>query len=449
LLLLDSVFPDRPARLLWLEGRTASRMTDGGAAVTDGAGGVLVFDGALRPRRPALASDRRDIVSVAGGAGGDLWLTDADGAVLLAGPEGTLREMAVDAFDYPVVAADPRHPGAWLVRRHQRWEYRLPAGTEPLLVAIDESGSVVGRAGAVVTPQVALLSELASAGHVAVSREGVYYAPFIRDVVIAFSPEGDTVWVASRDLPQSTPEPRFEVSGGRATIDYHAVNLGAVVGPDDRLYVLSTPGFTTSESRLDVFDRATGTLVRTGQLATALPTLAADRDGRVYGIDALKLLTGEAPEERVAFAPFELALLSGGVLGSAALAGRVTLINFWASWCEPCRTEMPALDSLRHEITDNRFQFLTMNEDVNEADAAGFVREFGFGFPVLLGRGRLKERYHYFGLPLTVVVDADGRMVQRWLGFTGPQQIQAIRAVVMAELRRMDGVRGSTFHEHH
>ncbi len=68
------------------------------------------------------------------------------------------------------------------------------------------------------------------------------------------------------------------------------------------------------------------------------------------------------------------------------------------------------------------------------ADARAFLDEFGFDFPVLLGRGRLRERYHYVGLPFTVLLDRQGRMVQRWIGFGGEQQIKAIRAVIQAEL---------------
>ncbi|MFQ6044836.1 MAG: TlpA family protein disulfide reductase, partial [Gemmatimonadales bacterium] len=59
--------------------------------------------------------------------------------------------------------------------------------------------------------------------------------------------------------------------------------------------------------------------------------------------------------------------------------------------------------------------------------------------PVLLGRGRLRSKYHYVGLPFTVLLDRGGRVVQRWVGFAGEEQLAAIRAVVRAELDREDG----------
>jgi len=449
LLLPDTAFPDSPVRLLWLGGRSASPTAEGDAVVVDGAGGVLRFDPTLRLRRPVLQSGGRAMVSVAGDAGGGLWLTDADGMLLRASPDGGVREHRVKGFDYPVVASDPGRAGAWLARRHQRWEYRLPAGTEPLLIGLDGSGGPVRQIGRAVVPRSALLSELASAGHLAVAGDTVYFAPFIRDQLLAFTSAGDTAWVATRGLPQSTPEPDFEIIKGSPSISYHPVNLGLVVGPDGRLYLLSTPGFNTDQGRLDVYDRASGRLVRTAHLPTALPTLAGDVQGRVYLMDEFRLLAGFAPGEREAFPPIEAGLLGGGTPSETELRGRLTLVNFWASWCAPCRTEMPALDSLRKEIGDRRFQFITMNEDVRVADAERFMEEFGFTFPVVLGRGRLRERYRYVGLPFTVLVDADTRVVQRWIGFAGPEQIQGIRAVVRAELARMGETPGSESHGHH
>jgi thiol-disulfide isomerase/thioredoxin len=350
-------------------------------------------------------------------------------------------------LDYPALAADPSRDDLWLARSSRRWNFRMPSEA-PLLIRLDGSGAVRGRLGRAFVPPERLLAEFASSGQVAVSGDTVYFAPFIRDEVIAFDHSGDTLWVASRELPQSTREPRFEVTGQSPTIEYFPVNLGMAVGPDGRLYLLSTPGFTTDAGRLDVFDRASGHLLRSALLPTALPTIAVDAGGRVYLLEAFRLLAGTRPEDREPFRDFELELLGGGRMTLDDLRGNVTLINFWASWCHPCRTEMPALDSLRREIGAADFRFVTMNEDVNVADAEAFMRELGFDFPVLLGRGRLRERYHYIGLPYTVLLDRGGKVVQRWLGFKGPEQIQAEKALIRAELERGMGSLPAA-HSHH
>ena len=430
----DTAFPDRPVRLLWLQGRTAAPLAGGGTVVPDGAGGLVRFDDRLVQGR-SLTLSGRDLVAAAGTRDGSIWVTDAEGTVLRLGSDGTGRPASAVPFDYPVAAADPARDEVWLARSSHRWNFRVPSSA-PLLVRLDASGAVRARVGGTVVPAERLLSEFASSGQVAVSGDTVYFAPFIRDEVIAFGSSGDTLWVASRELPQSTREPRFEVAGQSPTIEYFPVNLGLAVGPDERLYVLRTPGFTTAAGRLDVFDRVTGHLLRSAALPTALPTIAVDTTGRVYLLEAFRLLAGTRPEDREPFRDFALDLLGGGRMTLADLRGKVTLINFWASWCHPCRTEMPALDSLRKEIGEADFRFVTMNEDVSVTDAEAFMRELGFDFPVLLGRGRLRERYHYIGLPYTVLLDRDGKVVQRWLGFKGPEQIQAERALIRAELAR-------------
>lgn len=443
----DTVFPTEPVRLLWFQGRPVSPLADGGAVTLDGAGSVVTFDRRLQPKRVALELEGGAPLSVSGASDGGFWVVAAGGRLVRAARDGRFVGAIPAPFDYPAAVADPRG-GAWLVRSTAFFAYRLPTGNDPLLVYVDSAGASSRPVGHARRPEHILLAELANAGHVAVSEDAVFYAPFIRDEVVALSRDGDTLWVARRGLPQSVAEPRFEIAADGPTIDYAPVNLGIALGPGDRLYVLSVPGYTASEGRVDVFDRARGALLRSARLDTPLPTLAADREGRVYRLDPFRLLTGVAPAEREGFRPFELELMSGGRLRSDTLAGRVVLINFWASWCGPCREEMPALDALWRAIDHPDFRFLAMNEDVDVGDARAFIEEFGFGFPVLLGRGKLKAQYHYIGLPLTVLLDRDGRVVQRWIGFAGEEQLAGIRAVILAELERAGGPPAQGGEEH-
>ena len=108
-------------------------------------------------------------------------------------------------------------------------------------------------------------------------------------------------------------------------------------------WLLSTPGFTTVRSRLDAFDPETGHLLRSAQLNTTLPTIGVDSDGRVYLLDATRLLTGVTPRERETFPRIVLATSGGDTVTTESFRGRVTLVNVWASWCTICHVEMPAL----------------------------------------------------------------------------------------------------------
>ncbi|MFW6085150.1 MAG: redoxin domain-containing protein, partial [Gemmatimonadota bacterium] len=217
---------------------------------------------------------------------------------------------------------------------------------------------------------------------------------------------------------------------------YAPVNIGLRLGPDGMLYALTTPGHTTQRARLDRIDPDSGVVRATVELPTALPTLAVDPDGRVYLLDDFRLLTGVAPAEREPLEPFNLEGLDGERIRLADYRDRVVLVNFWASWCAPCRQEMPELDALRREFSPERFALIAISDDLEPADARAFIDEFGFTFPVALGRGKMRSRYHYMGLPFTVLVDTGGRIVQRWAGYGEEPQIRAIRALVTAELER-------------
>jgi cytochrome c biogenesis protein CcmG/thiol:disulfide interchange protein DsbE len=85
------------------------------------------------------------------------------------------------------------------------------------------------------------------------------------------------------------------------------------------------------------------------------------------------------------------------------------LVNFWASWCEPCRTEAPALERL-HRAHPDRFTVLGINLDDNTADATEFVEKYGLTYPQLRdgdGRGR-RDAYGMTGFPESFLIDPEG-----------------------------------------
>ena len=443
----DSLAPSGDAQLLWIGGRVAHPTTDGTVAL-DAGGGVVEFDRRLRARQVAVEAEGREWLSVAAGPHGSLWLTDASGRFLIAEAGKPVRPAPVTGFHYASVASNPADGTPWLARSPQRFSYALDTADSPLLTQGDSTGAVVRTVSVATRPQHILLRDLANAGHVAVGSKAVYYAPFVRDELIAFTPAGDTLWIASRGLTHGTAEPRFEVREKKVVIDYSPVNLGLTLGPDGRLYLLSTPGRTTATSRLDVFDPATGALLRSARLSTVLPTLAADASGRVYLLDEVQLLAGVGDRARPAAPAFDLPGLDSGRISLAAHSGQVTLVNLWASWCGPCREEMPALDSLRREFHDSAFAFVALSDDVDAGAARIFLRQHRFDFPVGLGKGTLRDQFNAPGLPVTVLIDRQGREVHRWIGFAGSGQVGSIRALIRAELDRAPAGAGPMQHHH-
>ncbi len=115
---------------------------------------------------------------------------------------------------------------------------------------------------------------------------------------------------------------------------------------------------------------------------------------------------------------FRLADLAGRPVDLASYRGRVVLLNFWATWCAPCRDEIPAIEALARELEGRGLSVLAVNHQEPAAAVGGFVRRYGLTLPVLLDpRGEVGERYHVVALPATFLIDPRGSLVGAALGF--------------------------------
>jgi thiol-disulfide isomerase/thioredoxin len=98
--------------------------------------------------------------------------------------------------------------------------------------------------------------------------------------------------------------------------------------------------------------------------------------------------------------------------------GRVVLLNFWATWCAPCREEIPAIAALAREFASHGLTVVAINHEEAAPVVGGYVRELGLTFPVLLdGDGAVGDRYRVVALPATFFVDRRGALVGGALGF--------------------------------
>lgn len=122
---------------------------------------------------------------------------------------------------------------------------------------------------------------------------------------------------------------------------------------------------------------------------------------------------GLVPSPREGFpAPdFTLDTLDGGQITLSDLRGKVVIINLWASWCPPCRAEMPAIDNVYQANKEQGLDVLAVNSTFQDSEsaAAAFVQEYGLIFPILLDRdGSVSRRYQLQALPTTYFVDRQG-----------------------------------------
>ena len=116
------------------------------------------------------------------------------------------------------------------------------------------------------------------------------------------------------------------------------------------------------------------------------------------------------PREAVAAPAFTLLDLQGRPVSLASLRGRPVLVNFFASWCPPCRAELPALQALALSHPDC-LQVVGVAESSGDAPAvAAFARERGVTYPVLLDDGTAGVSYSVVTLPHSVLIDGEGRV---------------------------------------
>ncbi len=114
--------------------------------------------------------------------------------------------------------------------------------------------------------------------------------------------------------------------------------------------------------------------------------------------------------------PFTARTLDGAPVSLEAFRGRVVVLNFWATWCGPCRVEMPEFERYQAQVGD-RVAILGVNMQEPPEVIAPFVRQYGLTFPILLDEsGAISAPYRVTGLPTSVIVDRSGVIRERVVG---------------------------------
>lgn len=130
---------------------------------------------------------------------------------------------------------------------------------------------------------------------------------------------------------------------------------------------------------------------------------------------------------------FSLAILGGGMpVGVSSYRGKTVVVNFWASWCKPCRDETPELESLWESVRDRGdIQFLGIDVWDQQKDGLAFAREFHVSYPLVVdAKGKAAIDYGLTGVPETFIIDSRGMIVRHAIGPTSAQQLRATLAEV-------------------
>ena len=152
----------------------------------------------------------------------------------------------------------------------------------------------------------------------------------------------------------------------------------------------------------------------------------------LVGATALVVRARHAPAMAADFAVPDLA---GKAVRLSSLRGKVVLLNLWATWCPPCREEMPSMQKLYDRMKGRDFELLAVSQDDDGKSAVEpFVKQMNLSFPVLLDpEHQVGDRYGVWGYPETFVIDRNGFVVDRVIGprdWSSPNEVARIEALL-------------------
>lgn len=139
---------------------------------------------------------------------------------------------------------------------------------------------------------------------------------------------------------------------------------------------------------------------------------------------------------------FRLTDLDGNQQSLSQYRGKIVLLNFWATWCKPCTTEMPAMQASFDKLRDKGFVVLAINELEDDAKVREHIKTYGHTFPVLMDRdNKVANQFGVFGLPVSVFIDQQGR-VQEYIkgGLLTEQMIHD----VVARIQKQEPVKAAS-----
>ncbi|MBF0318571.1 MAG: TlpA family protein disulfide reductase [Nitrospirae bacterium] len=115
---------------------------------------------------------------------------------------------------------------------------------------------------------------------------------------------------------------------------------------------------------------------------------------------------------------FSLKSINGGTISLSSYRGKVVLLNFWATWCAPCKEEMPSMNMLYHKYKNNGLVVLAASTDNSAAAVERFVSRHHLAFPVLLDSDMkvAKAKYRINAQPTTFLIGKDGTVINKYFG---------------------------------
>jgi len=140
------------------------------------------------------------------------------------------------------------------------------------------------------------------------------------------------------------------------------------------------------------------------------PSLPGDTADGISPLNSDKIINSKAPD-------ITLKDLNGKTVSLSAVKGKVVLLNFFATWCPPCRAEMPALNKLYHALKPRGLEIIAVSTDRSINDIKDFLGKNRVDFPILFDADRIAaKQYRVFSMPTTFLIDRNGMIVEKFYG---------------------------------
>jgi len=148
--------------------------------------------------------------------------------------------------------------------------------------------------------------------------------------------------------------------------------------------------------------------------ASAAPKADSSRPWYAQRLEALGFTVFKAP---LPVQDFALSGLQGGSTRLAALKGKFVLLNFWATWCPPCRAEMPSIEALWRKTKDKPFAIVAVSSGERPEDVRAFIAKNGYSYPVYLdASGSIGSYFGARSIPTTYLIDKEGKAIAGAVG---------------------------------